>query len=56
MSDTEVASIGRSLAEALSNRARERTPDAMQEVLRLQTELCRAVRTECIEAALPAAE
>jgi hypothetical protein len=46
MSDSEIANIGRYLAIALSRRGYERSPEATKEVLRLQTELCAAVRSE----------
>jgi hypothetical protein len=49
MSDTEIALIGRSLAQALMQVARNRDDASKREVSRLHTELCAAYRTEQAE-------
>lgn len=46
MTDAAIAKIGRELAVALSNRARERTPETTKEAALKMTELCAAVRKE----------
>ena len=49
MSDSEIAGIGRSLAQALMRAAYERDPESKREVLVRHTELCAAVRRERAE-------
>jgi hypothetical protein len=49
MSDTEIALIGRSLAQALMQVARNRDDTSKREVSRLHTELCAAFRNEQAE-------
>ena len=46
MSDTELAGIGRNLAQALIRRAYERDTDSQKQVLLFHTELCAAYRAE----------
>jgi hypothetical protein len=46
MTDQTIVAIARSLAAALSQAGYSRNPDDKREVMRLQTELCAAVRQE----------
>jgi hypothetical protein len=56
VSDTEIASIGRNLAQALIRRAYERDDQAKRDVLIYQTELCAAWRKEQTEPPPPTQE
>ena len=49
--DAEMARIGRSLADALSKHAKERSADSQKVVSALHTELCAARRAELIDSA-----
>lgn len=49
MSDSEIAAIGRNLAQALIRRAYERDPESSKQVLLGHTELCAAWRKEQAE-------
>jgi len=49
MSDAELAGVARGLAQALMRFGKSREPGDKQEVLRLETELCAAVRAEAVE-------
>lgn len=49
MSDAEIASIGRTLAQALIRRAYERDAESSKQVLFCHTELCAAYRAELRE-------
>ena len=46
MSDSELATIGRALAQALIRRAYERDPESSKQILLSHTELCAAYRAE----------
>jgi hypothetical protein len=54
MSDQKIAAIGRDLAHALARFARDRRDEDRKVVNIIQTELCAAVATEEIEAAIEA--
>ena len=56
MSDSEIAAIGRTLAQALIRRAYERDPEAAKQVLLGHTELCAAWRAEQRAAQPPSEE
>lgn len=51
MTDASIAAIGRRLATALAKAAYERDQQSKQDVARVHTELCQAVREELAESA-----